>query len=232
MGVRQDILKEHHDLPILHRAELLSRIKGLDGYYPSRDRALVAFLYLTGCRIEEVVKYIREKNPHRTITVKARIMTKQGEVMAKRKVHTPFLERETLGLPIKKSQVEVRGDIIIINAVRSLKHHDGKRHTRNIPIIYNELEKELVHTLFDYIDTLKDDAELFPMVRSRAYQILGEVGLYPHYLRHIRLTHLTTDYDFTEMQLRQFTGWTDGRPAADYTHLNVKNIIQTMTKKR
>lgn len=57
-----------------------------------------------------------------------------------------------------------------------------------------------------------------------------EFSLYPHYLRHCRLTHMAQIYGFDEMKLMQFAGWSSTKPAAIYVHYNWIDLAKWMVK--
>jgi len=204
MAIRIQIKQTNQgSTPALDRYEIINKINRTKN---KRDAALIATLYLTGCRIEELLKY-----KHYKLDIK--------------------------GKPVKKEQIEIRGDEIIFRNIRCLKltrNRNGvKSHraqVRNIPIVFNQLEKPLIRYLMDYIKGLNPEDPLFNITRWRAYQILSEIGLYPHLLRHARLTHLAVDYDFGEAQLRHFTGWSTSNTAKHYTHLRISDLINKMKK--
>ena len=182
------------DLPP-NRYEILNYCKQLK---TPRDKALLAFIYLTGCRIEEVVKY-----------------KTKGTIM---------------GRPIKKEQVSIRDSVIEVHNVRVLKRRG--RAYKTIPIIRNDIEKPFINILLDYLKTLSDDDYLFNMTRERAWQILNEIDIFPHLLRHCRATHLITDYDFSTIQLQRFIGWKKLDSASDYLHLSTKDLIKKMEERK
>lgn len=217
MGIRDKLKSQDEGLPILERYEILERIDKLE---LDRDKAMVAFLYLTACRVSEVVRYIIEKNLKRQV-VKNR-KSKDGKML-----DAPILKREYKGRSILKKQIEMRGNTLVISSVRSLKRR--RYLPRAIPIIISK-ERKFVKILFDYIDPLDDEAELWPITRQRAYQILSEVGMFNHYLRHIRLTHMVTDYDFTAAELKKFVNWSSSTSADSYVHLDVKDLIAKMER--
>ena len=102
--------KNQGNTPALDRYEILNKINRTKN---KRDAALVATLYLTGCRVEELLKY-----KHYRLDIK--------------------------GDPVKKGQIEIRGDEIIFRNIRCLKltrNRNGvKTHrgqVRNIPILLN-----------------------------------------------------------------------------------------------
>lgn len=224
MGIRKDIIEQNKELPILKRYELIDKIRQLQTNNITRDQALVCFLYLTGCRIEEVVRFIKEKNPNRQVVQK----TNENGMVRSYKVNKPILERTTEGHPIRKKQVEIHQDTIMVYGVRSLKRK--KSLLRNIPIIRNDRESWFIDTFLTHLNRLEDDDYLFDITRIRAYQILKEIGLFCHYLRHIRLSHLAMDYDFNNQEIKQFTGWTSSRPADTYVSLNVTHLTDKMRK--
>lgn len=47
---------------------------------------------------------------------------------------------------------------------------------------------------------------------------------YPHYLRHVRLTHLRRHYGFDIYALQKFVGWIDPKMAENYVHMESKDI--------
>jgi site-specific recombinase XerD len=98
---------------------------------------------------------------------------------------------------------------------------------RNVPISY-ENNKEYIEAIKDYINIarLGADSTMFSFSRTTAWNICQNwLGFNPHFLRHIRLTHLVQDFGFADQKLVSFTGWKDSRPASIYTHLNWKDLI-------
>ena len=229
MGIRKDLIEQYGNLPILRRHEILQRINSISGDYELRDKALIASLYLCGCRVEELVKYIIERNPHKIKTTKRRVFEEGHELIYVERTPDPIMKRMMRGFPVIKDQFEIWEDKIIVTNVRCLKNR--KVHSvRNIPIVVNRMEQPFIDVILDYLDTLEDDTPLFNFSRTYAYKICSRVELFPHYLIHLRCTHLATDYGFTDMQLMKFRGWTDTRPAKVYTHLNVDDLVEKMKK--
>ena len=198
MAIRKRMIKAG-GLPIIPEEEIASRIQSVKDYcYQLRDQALVSYMYLTGSRVEEIVKFMDETPPSKQIAD-----------------------------PIKKNQIVFEGNFMIINNVRCLKRR--KRGLRSIPIPISK-EDLFMPFLKNYLDTIKDEDFLFNMTRQRALQILDEIGMFPHYLRHLRATYLTTKYGFTHSELKQFFGWTSTAPADFYVHLNIENLKEKMLK--
>lgn len=221
MAIRKELIQKYKELPPLARFELIDKINKLTTSYTDRDRAFICFLYLTGCRVEEVTKYVKEKNLKLQKTVKQQDGRKE-------KVSQPIVANSLEGLPITKKQLEFQEGLMIVRGVRCLKRK--VKALRSIPVVYKPQEMPFITILLDYVNKLSDEEELFPIGRSWSYQLLEKVGLFPHYLRHIRLTHLAIDYSFSEMELQRFTGWTDGRPTKAYVHLNVSDLIEKMRR--
>jgi len=202
MAARNLLKKADGSIIILERYELIERINKLNNI---RDQALVAFLYLTACRISEVVPYIVEKKKGIQDT------------------------RQLKGEPIKKKQIEFFNDVLIIRQVRTLKRK--KYIPKSIPIVIAK-EIKFVEYIKEYTKSLSDEDFLFNMTRQRALQIMNSIGLYNHYLRHLRLTHLATDYGFSGQELKHFVNWSSSNTADNYVHLNVDNLINKMMEIR
>lgn len=207
MGIRDELILEKGSIDALSPEELLYRIKGLKSGNETRDRAFISFLYLTAARIQEVVNYILEVG----------LRGKDGEVIK---------EREYVGEPIKKEQIFTYGDdtnkVEVMN-VRILKRGDKLK--RNIPIYINDLERPFYEFLKLYLDTLEDNDYLFNFTARRGRQIMQRIDIFPHLLRHSRLSHLVIYYGFTENFLQQFTGWKDTRQAGIYVHLRTQDLF-------
>jgi len=172
------------------KGEILHKIRGLS----QKKQGLVAFLYLTGCRISEAIGNKSTKYPTQ---------------------------------PIKRYQIEVKkhkgNDMLIVNNVPVLKRKGYI--LRNIPIVI-EKEREFVEILLKYLETLQPNDALFPMTRQTAWKIVYDIGLWCHYFRHLRNTHLTIDYGLSGQELRALNGWSSSRPADVYVHLNWRNIAE------
>lgn len=156
-----------------------------------KNKAYISFLYLTGCRVSEIVGIKERGIP-----------------------------------PICASQLEVHGDILVVNNVHILKRREVM--VKNIPIPMKK-ERELVLAFLQYASQRPIDEPLFPFGRRRALEIVKqELGseYFNHYLRHCRVTRLTTDYGFNSNELVAFIGWKDSRQASIYSHLNWKDLAK------
>jgi integrase len=54
---------------------------------------------------------------------------------------------------------------------------------------------------------------------------------YPHYLRHNRLTHLSSYYRCSDEELMKIAGWTNTEMAATYVHLSASDIARHMAQR-
>jgi len=110
--------------------------------------------------------------------------------------------------------------------IRLKNEKNRKRKFKDIPIPF-EREPELIQMLYEYMDDMDMDVPIFKFGRIRAYQIIKKTtGFNPHFIRHIRLTHLAVYHDFNDQLLIRFAGWTDSRPAKNYMELKWTDILQ------
>lgn len=209
MSIRKTIKHQNAgNIPALDRYQILNKIKQINN---TRNQALISFLYLSGCRIEEALQYKHYKE-------------------------------KILGEGIKKEQIEISNTHILILNVRCLKLFNQKTLStgekirthraefRNIPIPIVKRDLPLIQIFLEYIKGLPEQALLFNIGRVMAYKILSQVGLFPHLLRHSRLTHLTIDHNFTESELRKFTGWSTSETAKHYVHLNTNDLVEKIIR--
>lgn len=116
-------------------------------------------------------------------------------------------------------------DILLIRDMPNRKHK--KKHLKDIPIPLDK-EGEFVEMLKEYTEELPEGNVLFRFGKTTAWKKMMEQGFNPHWMRHIRLTHLVMVYDFNEQLLIRFAGWTDSRSAKDYMELRWKDILQKL----
>lgn len=131
-------------------------------------------------------------------------------------------------IPIEKlhiSKAYKKNREIIIIRMKNLKNK--KRKWKNIPIPFDREGRILVDVL-GYIESKEGRVFGFNH-RSRGWQIVKKwMGFNPHWLRHLRLTHLVTVYDFNDQELVRFAGWTDSTPAKHYTELRVGDLLEKL----
>ena len=189
MGRMKRPKKKTAETDLISRNEFIYLLQNIQSYNPLRDRAMICMLYVTGCRVSELVQQVKKYD-----------------------------------LDIQ----EIRGTkFLIINNVWCLKRKAPIK--RNIPICI-EKEQEFMKYIYDYVVDLDPGDILFPISRQHAYNIVRKFKdeAFPHYFRHLRLTNLAKDYGFNSAELRQYTGWTDDKPASHYVHLNWKDTAKKM----
>lgn len=116
------------------------------------------------------------------------------------------------------------------------KHRKQKR--KYIPIPLDTSEGDMANVITEYCKSLNPETLLFPSAWHGNLKPISEqwawsicykhLGFNPHYLRHIRLTHLATMYNFSDQLLIQFAGWSDSRPAKHYISLKWQDILKKM----
>jgi len=161
-----------------------------------RDRCLFVLTYLTAGRLQEIVKY-----------------KGKGEERSSIKI-------EDLSITQEKGR-----KILLIN-LRNNKHR--KRHRKDLPVPLDIPENALLYDMMvGYLSSFSETDEIFPISYRRAYAILTRInpGWNPHWIRHIRLTHLVTEYGYKEFQLMLYAGWTDPRPAKDYLQMRWEDLL-------
>lgn len=134
---------------------------------------------------------------------------------------------------LRKEQLKVLKDvntgkiILIFKQVVILKRRK-KNVYKNIPVI-GEKELPLINYLLEYSKYFNDQDRLFQIGRMQGWRIVYKcLGAFPHYLRHLRATHLVTEYGFHGEELQHYLGWSDTRPASIYIHLNWMDLAKKM----
>lgn len=130
-------------------------------------------------------------------------------------------------LECKKKDLLVRiidGKSCLLIRTKNKKHRSRKSKRQPIPI---QKERIIVKHIYRYIKPLEEEDLLFEFKEKRATQIINETTDFnPHFIRHIRATHLISKYDFNEQMLIKFMGWTDSRPAKHYMELKSKDVFR------
>lgn len=225
MAIRKQLLELYGEFPQMSRKELLSKIHRIKGNNWLRDQAFLCCLYLTGCRVEELVKFVKEKREGKYRPKK----NMRGEVIGEKWV-AGYNKSTMIAEPYKKNQIEEFPNHLMFNNLRCLKRR--KLVPRNVPVPFLKADKEFIEILCTYLDKLGDDDALFPYTRQWAFKVATKAGLFCHFLRHIRFTYLVKYYHFTSEHLRKMAGWHDGRMASNYVHLDTEDLISMMLKER
>jgi integrase len=191
------------------------------GIEDNRIRTLFFLIYLTGGRICELVR----KRKYNII---------KEEIINEKKVRTYARVCDEEGLPINEPSLR-RKDITF--SIRNGRHimllflrneKNRKKHTKEIPVPLDRAETVTIYnSIKDYISGLEMEDELFPFGYQFAYRKLKEF-FNPHWLRHLRATHLTVNYDLSEADLKIYMGWTDSRPASIYTEMRWQDLLKKL----
>jgi len=178
-------------------------------------RSLVALLYITGCRVSEIVRYEKlwfEREEY------------IDEITGKKKKRVLWKTRKVVAsLPsIKRNQIryEDRGDrTFLVITVRNLKNR--KTNEKSIPFSTSRtINQEFLKIIDDYTETLGSDDEMFPYSRPQIeYKLKKLLPFNIHYIRDIRATHLYVLCNLKEEELKRAMGWSDLRPADRYVNL-------------
>ena len=161
-----------------------------------RTKCLFILTYLTAGRMQELVRYTHNKENRSSV---------------------------------KSTDIEIKEidnrKILLIN-LRNEKNRDKHRKEIPVPLDIDE-NKKLFNMIVPYLNTVGATDELFPFSYKRAYALLNKItpDWNPHYMRHIRLTHLVTIYGYREYQLTMYAGWSDTRPAKHYLQMRWQDLL-------
>jgi integrase len=161
-----------------------------------RDRCLFILTYLTAGRLQEIVRYSRGGEKRSSIRLDDLNIT------------------------------EVKGNKVLLINLRNEKNLT--KHRKDIPVPLNLIEnRKLYNLMVDWLSSVEDKGEIFPISYPRAYKILTKINpdWNPHWLRHLRLTHLVTNYKYREHQLMLYAGWSDPRPAKNYLEMRWEDLL-------
>lgn len=120
--------------------------------------------------------------------------------------------------------IEVGGRrLLLIENMKNSKNR--KKKFKDIPLPLDE-HKPLMDFLLTYLEARKGKRLFDFYTVSRAEQLLNEaVGMNPHFIRHVRLTHLAKYKQFDPMQLMKFAGWTTTDLVDRYINYNWRDLV-------
>lgn len=139
-------------------------------------------------------------------------------------------------MSIRKQDIDIQEinntPFLIIHNLPTLKRRSekGNINPRSCPINMIK-EKEIVTYLLEYIEKLNPQDILFPFSANNCYRtIKRHFGneYYPHYLRHLRLSHLAQYYGFDALSIQAFVNWKSISSTNWYVHLNSQDIAKKM----
>jgi len=129
-------------------------------------------------------------------------------------------------LKVKDIQQEQLGDrLFYVFYVYTEKRKEKKAVFRRNGIPYDN-NKFYLENIINYIKRfgLKEQDILFNFDRKTGQRVVKKwMDCNPHFLRHIRVSHLTSDYGFNARELMDYIGWSDIRTTVIYTHLDWKH---------
>lgn len=187
-------------LDVMNRQEFYKEVAQTDDI---EVRTLMVLGYLTAGRISELL-LLRKKDIRkevigdRSFLVFRMRLLKKWDVIGKRKLPDGRTKYKT------KRRLEVR----------------------NAPVPI-DTERQFLDLVWDYVMSRPLEAKILPKSRQWAWLRLNEKGIFPHYLRHLRITHLV-QRGFTDQELVQFVGWENSMPAKTYTHLRWQDVVRKM----
>lgn len=183
-----------------------------DTLIDARWKSLFYALYLTGARVSEILDterkdwYVDNHNGHQVMFVRL--------ITLKRK--QKYIRTVPINLEITRTPEETKMAEYVLNYLRP-KHPDEKPW----PICRKTAWKYLSVIPFKTRTVIKGQ-----YIRDHEFK------MWPHYLRHCRLTHLAQYYSFDESYLVRFTGWTNSKPAQTYVNLNVGALVDRMQERK
>lgn len=188
-----------------------------------RDKALASFLYMSGCRISEILgttktikHYIKEKGKF--------ILDLEGM-----RAYNPEENTITKVKPLTKESIEIKPEIalMLIHDVPCLKRREDIP-KRYIPV-YIPKVRAFFEIFMQYYKTLQPGQPLFSITRQRAWQIMkSKLGLFNHFFIHNRTTHLVVHDGFSDQDLKQYRGWSSTLPATSYVHMRWQDLARKM----
>mgnify|MGYP001143080711 CR=1 FL=1 len=181
---------------ILHRAK------------EGEERALIAALFLTGGRISEVLRLVKENFD----------LSRPDVVLVK-------------GMHVSKRFKKVGEYWAMVDGKKKKRWKTEKvAEDRTFPIMRYEPP---VPILLNWLKGIPSGGKLFQMSRVQAFLTIRSLGpdLYPHWFRAQRASQLASEYDFDLHQLMDYFHWKDIHIAMHYSRLGWKGMAKQMVQK-
>jgi len=190
----------------------------IEGEPDLMKRAFFALTYLTAGRINEVVPC---KKRRRRETIKTSFSK-----------HTRKWTENINYEGVKKGDIsfdEIDGRRVMVVTMRNEKNR--RREWKRLPVVVED-NTVLVGFITDYISDLEDGDTLFDFSSVTGWKYIKEsLGFNPHYLRHVRLTHLVQLYNYDHILLMKFAGWSNTKQADRYLELSWKDLVGGMVER-
>lgn len=238
MPIKRNARRGFRDKDLMNRQQILAALNArYENVYTIsnkdiRNAAMMALLFETGSRIEEVVGVPAYE-------------TKEG------KLHS--IKNKFDIEPIKRKQVSVETMIIdgksiemfCVKKIPVLKRREQKAIDKDTymlvrapiqrdVIVPMSIEKDFVFFINRYLMRITDpEAYLFKMRASNAYKIVYRYfgKKYCHIFRHFRASDLASPiYDLNALQAQHFFSWASSRQFERYSHISQTDLIKAMTK--
>jgi integrase len=229
--------RKFSDKDILHREQILQQLNARyeDVYKLKakdiRNSALLAMLFLTGSRIEEIVGVPAFEFKNNKFTI------------IKDKFEIEPVKRKQVSIStIKVDNADV--DIFCVKGLPVLKRRESKTINkdtytlvrasiqRNV-VVPLKIEQDFVFFIDRYLKRVTNpEGYLFKMRASNAYKIVYRYfgKKYCHIFRHWRASDLSHTYNFNSVQMQHFFGWSSSTMADRYIHLNDTDLIKSMVR--
>lgn len=185
------------DMTLFSRKRLLFKLEGM----AKRDKALISILYLTGARVSEVV----------------------GKNGLKLKNFESFNE------PVRKMVNGKTYHFVYVQNINTLKKRkQGPTNYRDIPLCL-ERDRDFLEIFDVYLDKIIEihgwnpEQPLFNISRQRAHKLIKKIGIYPHFLRTLRSTHLVQG-GMDAYELKRWHNWSDLKPSEFYVMKNMADL--------
>jgi integrase len=196
----------------------IDEILPLSSYYPEPYQTLFLATYIYGARIGETIA-LNKRDLQRTqdddgrAVLVASILTEKNRINPLRRIPailggdnlTPFQTEEAKITEHVHAYSEYAKDKLFPNVTRQTAFNHFSEQSINVTALVTQPEPEIVE--------------------------LNDFKLHPHYLRHVRLTHLREEYNYDTADLMLYAGWTDTRPAAVYIQLDWRHLAAQMKRR-
>ena len=190
-----------------------------------RNIAFICFLFLTGARLEEVIGIPLRDEDNQVIENKWIV-----DPIKKHQISKEYYERGEITVwKVKSMPVLKHKKNLVIDNTNPFDTVVKPNIPRRDVIVPLHIEKEFVHHIDTWLDSLDDEDIVFDFKRRRGWDICNIFNKkYCHYWRHIRATDLLNTYHFQSLQLKHFFGWSSEEMARRYTHLTNDTLLDSM----
>lgn len=195
----------------------IDEVATLAGGYPQPYATLFRVCYLYGARVGEALHLCGKdfnltKDSYGRPALVAHILTEKNRKTPLRVIPALAGAKDSL-TPFQQVEVGITKDV--------LAYLEG---VKNEDMLFPSITRQLAHYYFS-----KQAVDVRALIPAEKKIIdLPGFKLHPHYLRHVRLTHLVEEYGYSHVALMQYAGWTDIRPAAVYLQLDWRHLAEQM----